>query len=356
MNLVRPFRSRLVRQGRTTGGVTPMVESPVPDRLLVNIDTDAYDEATDSMYVYRQQRGADVHVGVVCDVHHEAFDNGQVRGHESVRPDRVEALMRYFATAPARPELVALLHHAGPVVTEAMADTSHTPPALRFSGPDGLEQTVWRLPADLATALSVELSGAIHYLADGHHRVAASLALWRSAGGPDDAGLPCVVYPMDGLRLSAFHRRVTGPVDPERLLDLVAACSDVREVAGPETGPGGFGLYVAQRWFRASFGSGSRESPDTLDVAVLHDRVLSPLTEASRPPSAVVPVRAPLTELMSACDGDDGALFTLSPPALDVLTTIADRGDVMPLKTTYFQPKPYAGIFLRPGEGDGECH
>lgn len=359
MNLVRPFRSRLVRQGRTTGVVTPMVDSldaPPPDHLEQGADLDAYDEATDSMYVYRQQLGTDVHVGVVCDVHHDAFRNGRVRGHESVQPERVEALMRYFATTPARPELVALLHHAGPVMTRTVAETCRTPATLSFSGPDGLEQTVWQLPADAAAALSAELSGAVHYIADGHHRVAATLALWRSSGGPSDAGLPSVVYPMDGLRLSAFHRRVTGPVEARRLLDLVEACCTVRSVAAPVTEPGGFGGYVAGQWFQATFDRETREENASLDVELLHDLVLQPLVGGPHPTGVILPVRAPLIELTAACDADNGALFTLHPPTLDVLTSIANRGGVMPLKTTYFRPKPYAGIFLRPDgsvEGSG---
>ena len=56
---------------------------------------------------------------------------------------------------------------------------------------------------------------------------------------------------------------------------------------------------------------------------------------------------SPLGELTRACDDDGGALFALRPPTLDQLTDVADRGEVMPPKTTYFDPKPYAGIFLR---------
>jgi uncharacterized protein (DUF1015 family) len=350
VNVVRPFRSRLVRQDRAAGVVTPMVDAldaPLPD-LVQTVDADAYDEVTDSMYVYRQQRGADLHVGVVCDVHHGAFDNGQVRGHESVRADRVQALMRHFATTPARPELVALLHHAGPVLTRTLEETCRTPPTLRFSEPDGLEQSVWRLPPGPTTsALAEELSGTVHYVADGHHRVAASLALWRSTGGPNDAGLPCVVYPMDGLRLSAFHRRVPGPVDAGRLLGLLAADSAVLASPGPVVEPGGFGLYARREWFRVDFEAADREGAAGLDVSLLQERVLDPLLGRPAPAGAIQPVRAPIPALMSACDADNGVLFTLGPPTLDVLTAVADRGEAMPPKTTYFEPKPYAGIFLR---------
>ncbi|HEY5421349.1 MAG TPA: hypothetical protein VIL10_11480, partial [Marmoricola sp.] len=72
-------------------------------------------------------------------------------------------------------------------------------------------------------------------------------------------------------------------------------------------------------------------------------RVLKPLGVEER----VLPLRLPVEALTAACDGDNGLLVTLAPPSLDLLIDVADRGEVMPPKTTYFDPKPCAGIFLR---------
>ena len=62
----------------------------------------------------------------------------------------------------------------------------------------------------------------------------------------------------------------------------------------------------------------------------------------------IAPAKTPLEELTRRCDSDEGALFTLAPPPLAALTRLADAGEVMPPKTTYFEPKPCAGIFRRP--------
>jgi uncharacterized protein (DUF1015 family) len=355
MTVVRPFRSRIVREERAADVVTPMFESAeatIPDPGQRSVDVGAYDELSTAVYVYRQRRGQDSHVGVVCDVQAEAFVNGQVRGHESIQPDRVEALVHHFATSPDRAELVALLHRAGPVFVRTIAETCSTPPTLRFTDHDGLEQTVWRVPEGSPTvALSQELSNAGHYIADGHHRVAARLALWQLAGKPPEAGLLCVVYPMDGLHVSAFHRRVTGPVDSARLLALLATEFEVRAVAGPAAAPGCLGVYVGRHWFDATFEGVRREGSGGLDIAILHDQVLEPGfgTWADSTSSVeIAAARTSLAELTQRCDEDGGALFTLAPPPIGVLTGLADRGEVMPAKTTYFEPKPYAGIFLRP--------
>ena len=340
---VRPFRSRLVHQERAADLVTPMVDSvDVPVRQP-DLDEAAYDAPVAALYVYRQRRGNDQHVGVVCDVHHEAFRDRQVRGHEAVQPARVAALVRHFATAPARAELVALLHDAGPVFMQSLAEAVATEPLVRFDGPAGLEQEVWLVPEPTATALADELGTATHYIADGHHRVAATVAGWKAAGGVPEAGLPCVIYPMDGLSLSSFHRRVRGPVDADRVLDAFRSDFVVEPANGPPDCAGRFGVYVAGQWSTVTF-RGERE-PGTagLDVAILHDRVLGPLGVEKR----VLPLRLPVEVLTAACDADDGLLVTLAPPTLGLLIDVADRGEVMPPKTTYFDPKPCAGIFLR---------
>jgi uncharacterized protein (DUF1015 family) len=81
-----------------------------------------------------------------------------------------------------------------------------------------------------------------------------------------------------------------------------------------------------------------------LDVEVLQAQVLDRVGQAVE----IAPARTPVDELTRRCDSDGGALFTLAPPPLDALTRLADAGAVMPPKTTYFEPKPCAGIFRRP--------
>ena len=201
---------------------------------------------------------------------------------------------------------------------------------------------MWRVPAGAATAsLADELTAADHYIADGHHRVAAALSTWRRSGEPSDAGVLCVILPMDGLRLSAFHRRVFGPVDLAPLLELLAPGFRVEAASTPPTpAPGSFGLYADGGWYDVTphaVGAG-------LDVEVLQAQVLDHLDQAIE----IAPARTPVDELTRRCDSDEGVLFTLAPPPLEALTRLADAGEVMPPKTTYFEPKPCAGIFRRP--------
>lgn len=355
MSIVRPFPARVVHQDWAWRAVTALSDSldeSGTDPARVALDPTAYADSAAALYVYRQHRDDASHTGVVCAVAIQAFVNGRVRGHEAVHKERVEALVRHGATTTAPPALVTLLHRAGAAFTETVDATCRMPPVLDFVGPGGRQQTVWRVAEGPATAaVTEELAAADHYIADGHHRVAAAIENWRLDGKPPEAGLLCVVHPMDDLRLSAFHRRVTGPVDPADLIGLLTPRFHVRAVSEPPAPTlGSFGLYVGRSWFHVRYPGSRGAGTSGLDAAILHTRVLERLSQLAPGPSYTVeiaPARTPVDELTRRCDADGGALFTLAPPPLEALTKLADAGEVMPPKTTYFEPKPCAGIFLR---------
>jgi uncharacterized protein (DUF1015 family) len=128
---------------------------------------------------------------------------------------------------------------------------------------------------------------------------------------------------------------------------------EVRAVDGPPAPtPGSFGMYVARRWYHLTYRGARGSGPAGLDVAVL-EATFARAADHERGPSytlEIAPAQATVDELTQWSDSDGGALFTLAPPPLEVVTGLADRGEVMPPKTTYFAPKPCAGIFLRAGQ------
>jgi uncharacterized protein (DUF1015 family) len=355
MSTVRPFPARIVRQESARRTVTAMTDSQDDsgiDLYGVRVDPAAYADSPDAMYVYRQSRDDASYTGVVCDVSVQAVADGRVRGHEAVQQLRVDALVWHHTTTETAPALVLLLHRAGPEFVRVVEDAQRTEPVLQFTGPEGFEQTVWHLPDGPATrALAEELAAADLYIADGHHRAAAALEEWRLADKPPEAGLLCVVHPMDGLALSAFHRRVSGPLDPDRLLELVRAEMEVDAVADPPLpAVGTVGLYVGSRWYAVRLPDSRPPGVAGLDATILQTQVLDRLAPAPRGRVRtvdLVPANGPLRELVARCDVDRGALFTLAPPPAEALIEVADAGEVMPPKTTYFEPKPAAGIFLR---------
>lgn len=352
MTVVRPFAARVVRAAYARRTVTAMTDSQDDsgiDLYEVAIDPMAYDDAPPALYVYRQSRGDSVHVGIVCDVSVSAIADGLVREHEAVHQLRVDALIWHHSRTHGPPALVKLLHRAGPEFTRAVAEPQRAEPLLDFDGPNGFRQALWRLDDAAARAVAAELGSALLYIADGHHRTAAALTEWRTGALPPDAGLLCVVYPLDGLTLSAFHRRVSGPLDAVRLLALLEETFEVTKAEErPTPAIGRMGLYVAGHWHEVRLTSARPAGAAGLDVSLLQD-VLVRLDPA--PPGRVRTVDAypevtPLDELVARCDNDRGGLFTLAPPTPADVIMVADAGEVMPPKATYFEPKPAAGIFL----------
>lgn len=331
--------------------VAPMTDTLVAggthDRTCV-VDGDDYLPTVTGLCVYRLHNGADEHVGVVAEVEVAGFADGRVRGHEAVDRARVEGLVDHFAAVPRRTELVALLHYGGDEVDRLVATTMDEPPLVDFTSSDGWRQSVWRV-RDAAGSLLVEaLSRSVRHIADGHHRVAASLEMWERAGRPAEAALLCILYPPDGLRLRAFRRRISGPVDAARLRALLEVCGEVSECAPGELSPRSTGVYVDGTWLAAQLTMTRPTGVAGLDLTLLEQHVFSPLLGDAAPERIEsIPVTTPLERLTSWCDRDGGAVFVLAPPTLQQLGEVADLGQVMPPKTTYFDPKPYAGVFVR---------
>jgi uncharacterized protein (DUF1015 family) len=217
-------------------------------------------------------------------------------------------------------------------------------------------QSVWIAGPEESATLAERLDGDRHYIADGHHRVAAALDSWRQAGEPAGRSVLCALYPKDQVSVHAFHRRVRGPVAVPELLTGLEAAFDVRRAAGPVAARGCIGLYAAGEWWLLTPRKASREAGVAgLDVTLLDDRVLRPLLDirSGDPRLTFLPELDELDHTLRACDEDGGVLFTLHAPSLDDLVSVAERHEVMSAKTTHVVPKPRTGVFLHEVAGAG---
>jgi hypothetical protein len=105
----------------------------------------------------------------------------------------------------------------------------------------------------------------------------------------------------------------------------------------------GIAVNLGRRWYAAIYTGERPPGSPGLDVSLIHDRVLDRLPVGTK----VELTRAPIEVLLAACDADGGVLFVPPPPKLEILTAIADAGEVVPAKSTFFSAKPGSGIFLR---------
>ena len=271
------------------------------------------------------------------------------------RPSGSRRWCEHHATSDDPPALVALLHRPGEAFTRLLARDlpDVTDPRLRRPRRLRADRVAGgRRPGRHRGGGGALRSHPLHRRRPPPGRGRDS----RSGGWPGSLRMSaCSVWStrMDGLRLSAFHRRVAGPLASADVLALLAPWARGpgrtprprhrrSDRSGRTSGVAGSTSGVGGRGRRPSPVSTSRSCSDGSSnpcsgsisgaVAPRRDRACPDVRRRAHP----------------RCDADGGALFTLAPPRLEALTLLADAGEVMPPKTTYFKPKPCTGIFLRP--------
>jgi uncharacterized protein (DUF1015 family) len=299
-----------------------------------------------ALVVYRLADGDHTQDGLVAWVPVEAFASGRVRGHEDVQPERVAALRAHLEAIPVRSDPVALIHRPSAEVAAWVARATADPPMVALGGQ--VRQAVWVLDDPAAIdAVGDALADETLYVADGHHRVAASIACWEAAGRPPGAGVLSILFPADRLRILPFHRLLLGPLDPASLTERLAPWARTVPAVAPEPARGTLAVYVDGRWWHATLLDAARPGVEGLDVTRLHRDVLDPLV-AAEPALRVefVPGLGPPAALAERVGAERGAAFALAPPSVDQLLEVADRGEIVPPKSTYFDPKPRSGLIL----------
>jgi uncharacterized protein (DUF1015 family) len=199
------------------------------------------------------------------------------------------------------------------------------------------------------------------YVADGHHRSAAASRVHAARRGqPGDHGaFLAVVFPHDQMQVLAYNRLVRDPQarSPEALLAALRAVLDVEPAAAPEPGaPLTFGIYLGQRWWRARVRPCSFDARDpvaSLDCSLAQEQLLAPLfgiadPRTSRDVDFVGGIRG-AEELARRVDGEGWSLaLHLHPTQIGQLLAVSDAGQLMPPKSTWFEPKLRSGLFVHP--------
>jgi uncharacterized protein (DUF1015 family) len=321
-------------------------------------------DAEPALYVYREEMDSRAQVGVVGCVHVDDYERDVIRKHETTRPDKEDDRTRHILTLGAHAEPVLLTYRDRPAIDTLVARATAASPVYDLTAPDGVRHTVWRV-----TALEpfVEAFGAlpVAYVADGHHRSASA---WRAARerarsaahGEPGAGaewFPAVLFPASQVRILPYNRVVTDLAGQSvaTLLDRLRAVGTLSAVDSPAPPrSGSFCFYVDGRWYLLELPETSIERRDpirSLDVSLLQDRVLGPVLrigdQRTDPRIDFVGGRRGARELQDRVDSGRMALaVSMWPTTVEQLMAVADAGQVMPPKVTWFEPKLASGLFV----------
>lgn len=322
------------------------------------------DEAPGLM-VYRQRMGAAVQTGVVGCTSVEDYRRGVIATHEHTRPDKELDRTRHIGVLGAHDEPVFLMYRpeaaGAAAIAAALQSVTSGPPEYDLTCDDGISHTLWTVPDPQVIQTLVTAFEKIPtlYVSDGHHRTAAAARVAGDRGDGEAAYFPSVVFPADQLTVLAYNRvvRDLGEYDSASLLAALVAGFDVEPSnTAPELRRHQFGLYTDGRWFLLTARTEIVDESDPiarLDVSLLQDQVLAPLLRIHDPRTdqrvAFVGGIRGTAELVRLVDsGEFAVAFAMHPTSPVEVMDVADLGEVMPPKSTWFEPKLRSGLFVHP--------
>jgi uncharacterized protein (DUF1015 family) len=315
-------------------------------------------------YAYRLRMGSHVQTGIVCAGSVAAYDANRIRKHEFTRPDKEDDRVRQITALQAQTGPVLLAYRGSAAVGRLLAQATAAPPLHDVTADDGIVHTLWAVSATADVAELTRLFDAMDalYIADGHHRSAAAsrvaAELRRRPGAtPEDPSesFLCVAFPHDEMKILDYNRVVRDlhGLTADELLQRLAGAFTVTPspAAVAPAAPGEFGLYVQGRWYRLRIAPAHipADPVASLDVSLLQAHVLAPLLGIGDPRTDkridfVGGIRG-LGELEKRVDsGEMAVAFALHPTRMEALMAVADAGQVMPPKSTWFEPKLADGM------------
>lgn len=322
-----------------------------------------------NFYVYAQTWGEKTQFGIVGCAGVEDYLNDVIKKHELTRRDKEEDRMKHVRVLNANAEPVFFTYRAVDEIDRIVADVVQGSPEYDFVADDGFGHRFWVIENDQTIAKLEKLFGDVpyFYVADGHHRTAAAALVGaeKKKNNPNHTGeeeynyFMTVLFPDNQLNIIDYNRVVKdlNGLEPVAFLDKLRESFDVQE-AGAEAvkpqGPRMFGLYLENRWYSLTAKPGTYDDNDpigALDVTILSKYVLDEILDikdlrSDKRIDFVGGIRG-LKELERRVNnGEMKAAFSLYPVTMDQLMTIADTGNIMPPKTTWFEPKLRSGLVV----------
>ncbi len=314
-------------------------------------------------YAYRLIMGEHVQIGLVAAASVADYDTNRIRKHEFTRPDKEDDRVRQIEAINAQTGPVLLAYPACREVDEILAETTQNTPEADVTADDGIRHSIWAIRNnDLQTRLTAmfEAMPAL-YIADGHHRSAAASRVAATRRVAPGYATSCehflaVIFPHHQMKIMDYNRVISdlNGLDEQTFLDKVgerfSVVSEPTQVKPAHAGQ--FGLYLKKRWFCLTIRTDLIPAQDPvgrLDVSLLQNHLIAPILGITDPRrdkriDFVGGVRG-LSELEKRVDSGEMALaLALYPTSMEDLMAVADANEVMPPKSTWFEPKLADGL------------
>lgn len=314
------------------------------------------EESEPALYFYRLRMGTHEQTGLAACYSVDEYEMGLIKKHEKTRRDKEDDRTRHITELRAQTGPVFLTYHASAAVDAVAATVARTPPLYDYVAPDGITHTIWKVTGDdLRTVVGAFATLPALYIADGHHR-AASAARVRSSlareigkdGVVEADWFLAVAFPDNQTQVMPYNRTVKdlAGVTPDAFMTEVKRVFAVRD-GGPASPAkkGDCAMYLNGTWHTLDIGANAgADVISRLDVSILQDHLLDPVLKIAdvrtdKRIDFVGGIRG-TAELERLVDSGRAAVaFSLFPVSVADLMGIADAGEIMPPKSTWFEPK-----------------
>jgi uncharacterized protein (DUF1015 family) len=320
-------------------------------------------EATPGLYLYRLIMGNHDQIGVVACCSIDEYDRDIIRKHERTRRDKEDDRTRHILVLRAQTGPVFLTYRAQSKIDALVAEAlNENDPLYNFVANDDIRHTIWRVPN--SDALVQAFADVPYlYIADGHHR-AASASRARAElkehgfsfiGSEEYNFFQCVIFPDNQLQILPYNRivRDLNGMSADEFLARVREQFTVGDSGSPSPAArGNWSMYLNGGWHGLKLRDDSSRpagAVESLDVSVLQDRLLDPIlgikdVRTDKRIDFVGGIRGTQELEKLVNDGKAAVAFSMYPTTIDDLLRVSDAGEIMPPKSTWFEPKLRDGL------------
>jgi uncharacterized protein (DUF1015 family) len=321
-------------------------------------------EDNPSLYLYRLIMGDHEQVGIVACCSIDEYDHDVIRKHERTRRDKEDDRTRHMLMLQAQTGPVFLTYRANREIDTMVMETMMANALFDFTAGDGVQHTIWRVPDSVRFVHSFR-EVPLLYIADGHHRAASASRAraelreqsFAHTGDEEYNFVLAVIFPDDQVQILAYNRAVRdlNGLSPHEFLKALEKDFEVSESGGSSPARRGeWNMYLGGRWYTLKLRSevpAPQGAVASLDVSVLQDRVLDPIlgikdVRTDKRIDFIGGIRGSEELKRLVDEGNAAVAFSLYPTTMDDLLRVSDAGEIMPPKSTWFEPKLRDGLLI----------